>query len=298
MISRFNFYDVYGYFLPGLVLLSLLWLPFGVIHHLWPTGELITALIAILFAYIAGHVTQTMAIPAFPSTAPDSHGHRRYPSDIILDEGDETFSPEFKKKLADQIQSQFDIDVTGESPSVSARRQDAFFLCRSALIKDKTISYGEQFEGMYALMRGTGAAFLLGVGNYAGWGLAILRPDLSHTNIAISLIAAVASAMIISRLGRKPGGLVVSRVSFLCVGWALLCAGYLTGIDKSIPRNIGEALVAIVATVFLAQRCFGAYEFFARQFAMAIYRDFYAHEKTKSDGGVKDSASAGTVARE
>jgi hypothetical protein len=165
MISKFNFYDVYGYFLPGLVLLTLLWLPFGIIDRVWPGGELVTALIAIPFAYVVGHVLQTMAVPAFPSTGRDSQGNRRYPSDIILDPEDNTFSPEFKEKLVNRIKSQFEIDVTGKPPTVSARRQDAFFLCRSVLIKGKTVSYGEQFEGMYALMRGLGASFLLGFGN-------------------------------------------------------------------------------------------------------------------------------------
>src|ERR1700674_6015433 len=112
MISRFNFYDLYGYFLPGLVLLTLLWLPFGIIDRVWPSGELVTALIAIPFAYIAGHVLQTMALSAFPSKAKDSHGKRRHPSDFILDLEDQTFSPEFKEKLFNRIRSQFEIDVT------------------------------------------------------------------------------------------------------------------------------------------------------------------------------------------
>lgn len=86
MISKFNFYDIYGYFLPGLVVLTLLWLPFGVIDRALPAGELFTALPAIPFAYIVGHILQDVARSAFPSTAKGG----RYPSDIILDPEDST----------------------------------------------------------------------------------------------------------------------------------------------------------------------------------------------------------------
>ena len=97
MINRFNFYDVYGYFLPG---------------------------------------SFCSRCSGCPSESSIAYGRAaRYPSDIILDPEDKTFSPAFKDKLAGQIKTLFDIEVTGEPPAVSARRQDAFFLCRSALMK-------------------------------------------------------------------------------------------------------------------------------------------------------------------
>jgi len=35
MIERFNFFDVYGYLLPGGLLMVLTWLPFGLISGRW-----------------------------------------------------------------------------------------------------------------------------------------------------------------------------------------------------------------------------------------------------------------------
>jgi hypothetical protein len=290
MISKFNFYDVYGYFLPGLVLLTLLWLPFGIVTRTWPSGELATALIAVPFAYIAGHVLQTMAVPAFPSTAKDSHGKHRYPSDLILDPEDNTFSLEFKEQLASRIRSQFEIDVTGEPPAVSARRRDAFFLCRTVLVRGKSVSYGEQFEGMYSLMRGLGASFLLGLFNYIGWALAVVRNDVLRTTLAITLVAAFVAAVLIPKvdkfvpklartLSNRPAR--IAKVTFFCIAYSSLCSGYLLATDRAARRDLSETLFAVAATLFLALRCFGAYEYFAREFAKAIYRDFSTYEKQR-----------------
>jgi hypothetical protein len=166
LIAKFNFYDVYGYFLPGLLLLSLIWLPFGIIYGRWPSGELFSALLAIPLAYIAGQILQTFAARVFPSTSSDG----RFPSDVVLDETDATFSSQFKTSLASRIKEAFDLDVGGsESKENSRLRRDALFLCRSALIKAKTALYCEQFQGMYSLMRGLTLAFLLGAFHIAGW---------------------------------------------------------------------------------------------------------------------------------
>ena len=50
MVEKFNFYDIYGYLLPGLVLIGLFWLPFGLILNLWPKAELSSALLVLLLA--------------------------------------------------------------------------------------------------------------------------------------------------------------------------------------------------------------------------------------------------------
>jgi hypothetical protein len=40
MIEKFNFYDVYGYLIPGLVLIGLFLVPLGLLGR-WPAGTLV-----------------------------------------------------------------------------------------------------------------------------------------------------------------------------------------------------------------------------------------------------------------
>ena len=56
-----------------------------------------------------------------------------------------------------------------EIRSLRGSRRDAFFQARSALLRDKGTSYWEQFEGLYALMRGTSVALTAATMYFAGW---------------------------------------------------------------------------------------------------------------------------------
>ena len=79
MINKFNFYDIYGYLLPGLVLLTLLWLPYGLITGQWPGGgQLVTTLLGIPLAYVAGHLLRSLEV--FSSTL---KGSNRFPNDVL-----------------------------------------------------------------------------------------------------------------------------------------------------------------------------------------------------------------------
>jgi hypothetical protein len=167
MIKNFNFYDVYGYFLPGFTLLALIWLPFGLFHDLLPQPELSSALAVVVFGYIVGHLLQILAAPALPSTIKETW-KRRLPSEVMLD--DDTFTPEFKEDLKRRVVAQFGDKFSGEK--FSSRRQEAFLLCRSFLIQHKVAAYVEQAEGMYVLMRGLTAAFVCGAIYHTGWALA------------------------------------------------------------------------------------------------------------------------------
>ena len=162
MTIKFNFYDIYGFALPGFLLLAVLWLPFGLIENRWPDAEFSSALVGVILAYIVGHVLQTVARLVIPSSF-EAGG--RISSSVYLDQDNKAFSGEFKKRLADQINKVFQLDVAIDAASGAADRVrgDAFFLCRSALIKSKTVIYPEQFEGLYALMRGLCAGFGIAV---------------------------------------------------------------------------------------------------------------------------------------
>jgi hypothetical protein len=131
LIERFNFYDVYGNFLPGVALVALIWLPFGLVRHYWPANAISSAIAVLAFAYIAGHILQSFASNVFPSKARDSKGEHRYPSDFFLDPADRTFPPEFKNELERQVSAAFKLDLNvgeygGTSKDIDGRRRAAF----------------------------------------------------------------------------------------------------------------------------------------------------------------------------
>lgn len=271
MIERLNFYDIYGYLLPGLAFLGLMWLPFGLVARHWPPGELSSALVGLAVGYITGHILQGLVAKALPSTIEDRSGEARYPSDILLDDGDETFSPEVKGRLADRILAQFGIDVSNagnpDPKSREKRRKDAFFLCRRALIKQGLASYAEQFEGMYALMRGLTAACGLAFFYHLGWALAGFLPTFLRHGVLYILVAGLLLLALVQR----------STKVFWFIGIVLFILGAQLGSREII--NLQESLMLLgicLASLFVARRCYDAYRQFALLFAETVYRDFCA----------------------
>jgi hypothetical protein len=172
LIKRFNFYDIYGFLIPGSALVVGLWLPYGLIGGKWPDRELASLGAALALGYVSGHILQVIAHKALPSKSRDALKQLRYPSDIFLDHDDKTFSKPFKTLLATRIKNEFFIDIEEETDDRSTRRLDAFLLCRASLMQAGRLSYAEQFEGLYALSRGLTAAFFLSALYHCGWGLA------------------------------------------------------------------------------------------------------------------------------
>lgn len=311
MIKNFNFYDVYGFLLPGVILIALLWLPTGLTEGKWPEAKVASALIAVIFGYIAGHILQTIAANFFHSTAKDNLGNRRYPSNIFLDKDNPTFSAEFKKRLSDRIKTQFDIDVDidlsakdidSSEDKVDSRRWDAFLLCRSVLIKSKTASYAEQHEGMYAMMRGLCLAFILGLIYNAGWALSGLlgeRFESNHEPILIVgfVIAVILSAVSIWKRNEKFGAWfkisVWAVMIFLAI--TLITLGDYIGHGKVMNDDQRVLLgIVVLGSLFAALRCYGAFKEHTEYFARAVYRDFYVYEKEGAKDQRRDNSSGGS----
>jgi len=229
MIPNLNFYDIYGYLLPGLTLLSLIWLPFGLMTPELPSEKLSSALIAIVAAYITGHLLQMLSKNTLSSEVKDRFGRRRTPSDRILDADDTTFLTPFKQELAERIQDTFNVDVEvnlrledfgkPELGNVSARRNAAFFLCRSTLVQGKVGLYGEQYEGMYTLMRGLTAAFGFGSIYHLGWASSGFEENAAKAGALFSMLVYVATigALVVShKLGSaKSRRGLLTALSFL-----------------------------------------------------------------------------------
>jgi len=288
---KFNFYDIYGFALPGFLLLAVLWVPFGLIDGIWPDAEFSSALVVLIIAYFLGHILQTVATNAIPSNFLGG----RFPSSVFLDAESTTFSTQFKQKLATQLHRAFGLNVYAPANEMSQAeleivRRDAFFLARSALIKNKTILYAEQFEGLYALMRGLSTAFGIGVVYYLGWASSGLLQFVktfrfvppgwwsregSGLAILLGIIIGVAALVNANRLKYAKPVMVWSLVL------ATFAAGYYLGVGRvGISVHRGQLIAAAVFSFFASERCYAGYKGFAQEFAKAVYRDFSNNEKT------------------
>lgn len=290
MTIKFNFYDIYGFALPGFLLLAVLWLPFGLIENRWPDAEFSSALVGVILAYIAGHVLQQVAGQAIPSSFLENE---RYPSTVFLDKDDKAFSSEFKQRLADQIHKVFQHDVDLDLPKealdekrkeVDRVRNDAFFLCRSALIKSKTAIYPEQFEGLYALMRGLCAGFGLAVVYYLGWASSGLLHKLVPLTVGswqwsgpavLAGILIASFALVNTKRFKNAKSVMIASLML-----ATFAAGYYLGLSSvKVSEHRGQLIAAAVLSFFASERCYAGYKSFAQEFAKAVYRDFSNYEK-------------------
>jgi len=237
MNERFNFYDIYGYLLPGGLMLFLLWLPFGLLLGQWPTAGWSSTILALGLAYIAGHLLHGLSEAAFPSKFKDGAGNKRHPSDLLVDDKGEEFLQsryklgDLKKHLEEQIDSQFGIKIDVNHPwtkDMGTRRSVAFFKCRSYLIEKKAAAYAEQQHGMYALMRGIGAAFVFACALYIGVAIGSLFEVSISTKwmFAILLIIVLALTFIKALYSLRPlREENARRASFWLLAMVLLCGG-------------------------------------------------------------------------
>lgn len=265
MIERFNFYDIYGYFFPGFVLAVLLWAPFAVVDGAKPPSELASALILASLCYVLGHLVQAVALDAFPST----FGTGRFPSDLLLDPENRKLSKRLRELLFARVKATFDIDLATQSDS--ALRRDVFFLCRRALANGKT--YAEQFEGMYALMRGLCATFGLGAFSLLGWCVAATLPStIRDAALATATVTAIICAILQAQRDEKKSSLAIAI--YACLALSVFLTSALAASSRPVANlRPAFALSACVALLF-AVLCHFAYRYFAWHFAQSIYRDF------------------------
>jgi len=291
VIKQFNFYDIYGYLLPGILLLGLFWMPVGILTQSWPDQDISKALFLAALAYILGHVLQSIANSVIPSTIRDDKKQQRFPSELFLDKSNSKFPDDFKIKLAEQVFKMFGLDLgvsrDGDgNNNTSKNRQTAFFQARSFLLAKKSANYVEQFEGLYAMMRGLTCSFLAGGVYFAGWGLSFHRDNKCLlTAMAILLSSAIVIALVFSVIAFSCRAFAKKAVFILamCLLLMLLCSGFWANVV--LPNELWchapeNAKFVIWTCAFLAliaaARCFSSYRAFAEMFALTVWRDFSA----------------------
>lgn len=297
MIEKFNFYDVYGYFLPGAAVLLLLWLPIGLAQHKVPSGDWASAVIGVVLAYVAGLLLQMFAGKVIPSSVGlGADNHERYPSDRLLDpySKDKTWrqlSDATRESLADTIENKFGIchtkiaiNSTSPNKEIDTARRDAFFQARHYLILNKDATYAEQFEGMYSLTRGLAAAFGIAAAYYAGWALSACScwPVFGALLVAaIGLLLAINTSVALLAESSH-------ETELLCALGLLLVAcsaGYGLGVRYLATEKLSIALAFCAGAALLASlRSYRLYREFIDDFAITVWRDFLVASKKDSQG--------------
>jgi hypothetical protein len=292
LIERFNFYDVYGYLLPGLAVIALAWLPFVLLSHTWPANELLSAVALLAFGYVLGHLLQNVATSSVPSKFNDDKGRLRRPSDIVLDSSNLRLTSDVKERIAEKVMGRSQIDIFAGADgdeNVSRAREQAFRMARLVLIQEKLVSYSEQFQGLYAMMRGLSVALFLGTLYLFSWALSSFKSHWLWWTCVVGLGASFATIFITGWLRLRPPQKEsrlqrIDQVALSAIAVGVSTSGYLLGFHRVITPTSAKALLVIgIISLLAAQRFLGAYKYFAFEFALSIWRDFAArHRPTKS----------------
>jgi hypothetical protein len=302
MLQRFNFFDVYAYLIPGVAFIALIWLPFGVVKGQWPSGDFASGLLLLVAAYIVGHVLYYPATRALPTEGNGLYKDRncwrakkaRQPSEFLLDIDEGTFPEGFKRSLQGLIRKQvgrevnveFDWDAANETErnNVKKERELAFFLCRSVLITGGAPTYAEQFQGLFELMRGLTLVFAIGFAYDLGWASAV---GLQKARLATPGVAGLAvglfGAVLVTKTIKDPLRARIIAASLMIASFVspFWVQGLVSSDGATRPhRGLLLAAMAIVGLLF-SVRFYSAYRPFAKDFAVAIYRDFYAYVRSQ-----------------
>lgn len=294
MIERLNFYDLYGYLLPGIVLSAAIWVPLGLSGYGWPPAELSSAILAVVLGYVLGTLLHeisrdSLLVEQIP-----------LPSTRILDQSDRTFSSDAKARLAAKIKSAFNVDVQGKSTdlAVSARRQAAFELCRAEVLQAKQAGYSEQMQGMYALMRSIGIGALLAASWYSGWLLvrygfvssdaAMVRARWAIATVPMLLMIRALLVHFRRRGHLRDKGFAVA-IHTLWFAWValLLLAGlvFARAAVVEFPDRNPRVGIAIVCALCVFVVSWSAYFRYATEFARHVYVQFDSIAGWAAPGG-------------
>jgi len=215
--GKFDFYDILGYLIPGLVFLGLVFLPFGLITGIWPSTSVTSAVLYLVGAHILGHILQGfLRVWEIVPWIRDDQGKLRAPSSVLLDESPKSLAPALRAKIRKLANKFWEIPKTpglndGSWVDVpDSDRAAAFLQARNLMLQAKKQSYFEQFQGKYALMGGMAAGLAVASAYYAGWALALIPSDcIAHFSPYGPYVLAVLLVVVVACLGLMQNSRVI-----------------------------------------------------------------------------------------
>jgi hypothetical protein len=274
MINRFNFYDLYGYVVPGLSLLAVLWIPYAMLVPGTKPPDLAAALGLVVLAYVVGHIVQVISAKSLPSTTVDASGKPQYPSELLLHGANAgvALPTHMKAELTRKITDWFGQHAADPG-------EQAFFLCRTALLQRGKGGYAEQMQGMYTLMRGATTVLFLASAYFFGWWVSALPgSDLSIALSVAGLIALFGGSYLYHGRPVKDIGIHVAYM----LGPILVLVGLGVALGSKMQANVvaaGPFQYFALLALPLAWLTWGSFRAFAIDFAKTVYRDFLVLEK-------------------
>ncbi|MGH9644544.1 MAG: hypothetical protein ACRD3Q_19240 [Terriglobales bacterium] len=284
MIEKFNFYDIYGYLLPGLILVGVLWVPFGLALHFWPSGSWESVLTVAAIAYVFGILLQGIVGGVVPSK---TRLGGRNPSAALLDAHGATLSPQVQTELAAQVKAHLKLTLPINEDGtldIDKTREDISLIVRHLLIREKGTSYAEQMQGMYTLLRGIIGSLSIAFFYWIGWALAIFYVKWVHVLACIGLVVAILVAswivvdlVILRRFRNSKSSETGWRLYAYMWLIAALTVGYLLGSYYGTSR--ASSIVLLVGSLCCFPTVIRSYEQYKRftdHYAGTIWRDFIA----------------------
>jgi hypothetical protein len=291
MIERFNFYDVYGYLIPGVVLILTLLVPEYISSpYSSDTNEWVILIAGVAVAYLAGNVLQTIAMNAIPSSKDAERKPRSYYSVTILNKDDATFSKDFKEHISSRARDLFQVDLHVDetaTDAIASARQDAFQLARR--LPTKT-GYADQFQGLEVMMRGVTLALWCGSAYSVGFAIGpYLEPSgsaLIALSAAIVICFLVFSVPQVALPSQKNPALPDAKDRHLLCSiamWLLIADLAVNGalVGSRYYSNGELPVLLLLATSYLgiSFRLLSAYYVFAKEFAKAVWVQLGAFQR-------------------
>jgi hypothetical protein len=276
MIERFNFYDVYAYLVPGLLLLAGIWLPFGLTGDPFPSAEWGSALGFVLVGYVMGILVHEISRET-PFFRRDPQ-----PSTTMIVAKNALLAEPARTQLVGRIAAEFEGLDAVAAPTV------AFKACRDRVLGAKGGQYFEQMQGMFGLMRGLSSAASLCAAWYLGW-LAYAWLGAStwtYFPLVISIVAALVWWLIRDNK-RKP------VLGWLCCSVPLLTASvgaFAANGSLENPAHAQRIGGVLVAALFAAVIFGRSYVRYTDLYAEAVYTAFLSLPKPRKGRSDKDDS--------
>ncbi|HTW83301.1 MAG TPA: hypothetical protein VMD91_04415 [Candidatus Sulfotelmatobacter sp.] len=304
MIQRFNFYDIYGYLIPGLAVVVVLWLPRAIVSGQSMDTTAGDIAMALALGYVIGHFVQNLASNAFSAKfVRDADGNPAYPSAIVFG----NLQEDVQLRIAKLAWVWFEMDVSvGQraSGAVLDRRQAVFDLCRP--IVNARTPYAEQFQGLSTMARGLFLALNLGAAELLGWLVGSLHARTLSAVLADAVAAALLASLVLSVFRvlpdqprrrffdevfrARPGG-ARRRFSYSASRFRTVVDAALLGLLVLILVGLSSTFVPVFAATFppdrtailagcliacvaVSLRFLALYYYFADQFARAVWKNF------------------------